>query len=365
MVAGDANDGVNAGTGFSFQKCSALLLILANFHFYENKKYFLFFEHHDDFLFAFLNDEDELEIVDAYQSKKSSSDWGSDKELAEIISKLSVSGKNLRNDKSYPKCANYNHRLIFITNKPTNLNNGLSGKLKQKVKVATDNDFFNFINLNNTIKTNLVDKIRVGGFSFDRVELDSVCFQYVDLVDRHSSNKERLIGKMVRIFGSEVSDYPAAVDVLITMFNEAELTFNQGGQARLIDASKRITNVDINNAIGILRKEKKAYDFWRKHSVELSSELKIKLYYQRKSKEYLYNCFDYFKDLSSVEFLKILYFVRDNEHIDGDCFSEKEGVVKLYQEFIKSNKTSLQPYMVAFAIIAAYIETRSSCDSYI
>ncbi|MGF1902114.1 dsDNA nuclease domain-containing protein [Aliivibrio sifiae] len=348
------NAGVEAGTGFSFQRCSALFVLLDNFSEFKNKQYFLCFEHHDDFLFAFLDECNALSYVNAYQAKKASTKWSTDSKLIDIIRKLTISGNGLRND-NIVKNSDYYHNLHFITNKAINLSNGVTGKEREKIIINDAINKFKYVKLADKIKSNILAQLN-NDFYDD--EIDNINFEYIDLANKHNSNVERLIGKMTCIFGAQITDYNAAVKVLLTLFNQSELIYNQNNEASLNDLSKRISSVKIEETLNILTDEARAYDFWRIHANELCKTLKVNLNHKRKADEYLSNCFDYFKDLENIEFIKILHFVRDNEDIDGECFDEVSGIEALYNEYTKHCKSKLQPYMICFAIIAAYVETR-------
>src|SRR5690554_1621544 len=122
MTVKSTNAGVHAQTGFALQRNSALYILLEEYHNkFKDKNYFICLEHHDDFLFCFLNKKDEAEVIEAYQSKKKSPDTRKlDPELIEIISKLLKTGKSLISD-NFPKSKDYRHILYFTSNQTTNL----------------------------------------------------------------------------------------------------------------------------------------------------------------------------------------------------------------------------------------------------
>ena len=107
---------------------------------------------------------------------------------------------------------------------------------------------------------------------------------------------------------------------------------------------------------------KKSFDFWRKHSEVLSTSLSLKLPIQRKAKTLLRNCFDYFKDLKQPEYRKIYDFVEERTDIDEKHSSESDCISELYYIYLNEKGTRLEEHMVAFAIIAAYVESRGLYD---
>lgn len=71
MVDKAVNAGVHAQIGFILQRNTALSLLLNNYKDkFKDRKYFICLEHHDDFLYCFLDDDDKAECIEAYQSKK-------------------------------------------------------------------------------------------------------------------------------------------------------------------------------------------------------------------------------------------------------------------------------------------------------
>ncbi|MOA37762.1 hypothetical protein D3C78_1593840 [compost metagenome] len=103
---------------------------------------------------------------------------------------------------------------------------------------------------------------------------------------------------------------------------------------------------------------KKSFDFWRKYSEQISSELNLKLPIRRRAKELLDNCFDYFKDIQQIEYRKIYQFIERRTDIDEQHIREVDCIVDLYNCYIDEFNPRLERHMVAFAVIAAYVETR-------
>jgi len=109
------NAGVHAATGFEFQKHCALFIYLDRYFQNIDKNFFICFEHHDDFLFAYLNDVDELEDIEIYQAKKSTLQWGLNKKLIEPLLKILDTVDQVEKDE-IRKEKDYKVLLFFITN---------------------------------------------------------------------------------------------------------------------------------------------------------------------------------------------------------------------------------------------------------
>jgi hypothetical protein len=65
----DVNSGVEALTGFSFQRNSAIYLVLENYDILVSRKFFICIEHHDDLIFAHLSNSNVISRIEAYQAK--------------------------------------------------------------------------------------------------------------------------------------------------------------------------------------------------------------------------------------------------------------------------------------------------------
>ena len=117
-----ANAGVDALTGFGFQRNCALYLLLNDYDSFKNREFFLCIEHHDDFLFCFKTScLTQIEEIHAYQAKKlSGAIWKINPRLSEIIAKMLEVGNDLKED-PISKSSSYDHSLTFISNTETEL----------------------------------------------------------------------------------------------------------------------------------------------------------------------------------------------------------------------------------------------------
>ncbi len=159
-------------------------------------------------------------------------------------------------------------------------------------------------------------------------------------------------------FGATVNDHGAVISTLMRLLQDVEQTYNDNNLVLLSDQSKRLTRKKVNETFNMITESKKSFDFWRRYSEEISTALDLKLPIRRRAKELLENCFDYFKDIQQVEYRKIYQFVKIRTDIDERHTSEADCIVDLYHCYIKEFNPRLERYMVAFSVIAAYVETR-------
>ncbi|AJY50060.1 dsDNA nuclease domain-containing protein [Halomonas sp. KO116] len=354
----DTNSGVEALTGFSFQRNSAIFLVLENYDLLVGSEFFICIEHHDDVIFAEFNNSNEISKIKAYQAKKSSSEWMLGKKLAEILAKMTKVGSDLADDEM-SKNTGYSQDLIFLTNKSIRLNCG-SRKKEQKFSeiVKENNVFVCYTNLHGNIQNNILTKL--DGFSFEVQQLENVYFKYIDVANTDKSQRNQLSGMLSDLFQDKISDPNAALNLLLKLFREVETVYNQGNKSKLLDISKRVYSKDIFKAIDVICSKAKAFKLWRENAKELSEFLQIPISRSSNYTEYLNDCFDYFKDLKQVEFQKIYHFVDDNRDVDESSYSHADCIKKISERFTRDHQTQLNKVLVSFAIVAAYVETRNA-----
>ncbi|NTS78145.1 hypothetical protein HR060_14935 [Catenovulum sp. SM1970] len=353
-----SNSGVEGGSGYSFQRCCVVFLLFENYEELNIENYFICLEHHEDFLFAFLDENRHLKKIDTYQAKKSRDDWKTDDALCEIIGKMTMVGKELIND-PHKKSDDYEHTLNFLTNRNVLLTSKKEAGFKQdKVKVQVSNRRKKYSDLTDKIKKNIEPKICQT--ILESTQLKNVHFQYIDFAQSYQSWQRQLRGLSGEHFGQEVNDHEAVISTLMRLLEDAEQTYNDDNKVLLSDLNKRVTKDKINETFHMFSESKKSFDFWRKYSEQISVQLQLKLPIRRRAQELLENCFDYFKDIQQVEYRKIYKFVETRTDIDEKHFSEADCIVDLYQCYQKDNQPRLESYMVAFAVIAAYVETRGT-----
>lgn len=350
-----SNAGVHAQNGFAFQRNSAVCLILDRYDLLISKNFFVCIEHFDDIVFTFVNDKNKVKRIDSYQAKKSASTWATDKVLGEIISKMTKVGASLLLD-DMPKADNYKQNLIFLTNKSVKLNNKKNEEIESLSEILKeDNLIIYFSKLHESIRDNLVSKMIE--YDSDYSQLSNVAFKYMDFTSTDKSQKEQMVGKILKIFDNKNIDANAALDLILSLFRDVETIYNQGDYVRLLDESKRVYSSEIFRAFNVVENKTKAYELWRLMADDISNKLQISVEMSMKSKHYINNSFDYFKDLKMVDFQKIYNFVRFSE-VDKYCFSIASSILKLNEDICKNVNLNLPREVVLFAIIAAYVQKR-------
>lgn len=351
-----SNSGVDGSSGYSFQRCCVIFLLFEDYETINLENYFICLEHHEDFLFAFLDENGHLKKIDTYQAKKSRDDWQTDHDLCEIIGKMTIVGKELLKD-PHGKSNNYQHTLNFLTNRNILLVSKKEKAIKQeKVKVQVSNKCKKYSDLHCEIKKNI--KLKISKAILEESQLENIQFQYIDLAQSYRSWQRELKGLSIEHFGRKVNDHEAVISTLMRLLEDAEQAYNNDNKVLLSDVSKRITKRKINETFNIFTESKKSFDFWRKYSEQLSLQLNFKLPIQRKANELLENCFDYFKDIQQVEYRKVYQFVEKRTDIDEKHNNEAECIVDLYSCYLHEFSPRLEKHMVAFAVIAAFVETR-------
>ena len=70
-----SNSGVVGSSGYECQKHWALYILLEQYNDIKDTKYFIFLEHYEDFLFAYMNKDEMINKIETYQAKKSAKKW--------------------------------------------------------------------------------------------------------------------------------------------------------------------------------------------------------------------------------------------------------------------------------------------------
>lgn len=365
MINTSVNAGVHAKTGFALQRNTALHLLFTNYYdkFY-TKRYFICLEHHDDFLFCFLNDEGKTYKVETYQSKKSSSEaWSINKEFDEILNKILTTGTNLLED-SIEKTENYSHNLHFSSNASINLKVEIENAKKNEpktisVSINETNCLVAFNDLDEKIQTKI--RNRLESEQKYQEELNKLHFLYIDFNKTDKAQRATLIGELDTLFGDKIADKKAALKILIELFDKVENIFNQGHKAKLLDNTKRVTSEEVCEALMIITSQSRALDFWRSKQREVSQKLSITLIERESFKFNFYSAFDLFKSQKNVEHQRILNFVKNN-HQASKAINEEDLFYELYNRFIGENSTNLQDIEIKAAIYAAYFEASNKMN---
>ncbi|QGQ99831.1 DUF4297 domain-containing protein [Paenibacillus psychroresistens] len=359
------NAGVHASIGFEFQKHCALYFLFEKYDKLKDSKYFICLEHHDDFLFCYQTKDELISSIDSYQAKKSSKEWGLGKDIYELLIKMTNVGLSLHAD-SMPKVAGYVHKLEFLTNNFIKLSvNGSTKGKKISMTVNETSSSYRFIDLDKEISSKIETEIKkildkdLEGLK----ELNNISMSYIDLPKKSQGQKDNLVGMFKRIFEEKVSDSKAAVDTLLLLFRDVENTLNRGNVVKLMDESKRVSCVKINQAIDVITTQKMAYDMWRDEKKEVCKNLEIVITDRSKFESDFNNSFDRFKDYQQVEHQKILSFVRENSFMMNSFNVDIECILELYNMFRNNISSQLSELSIKAAIYAAYIEVREHYEN--
>ncbi|MDD2906761.1 MAG: dsDNA nuclease domain-containing protein [Sulfurimonas sp.] len=338
-----SNSGVDGAGGYEFQKHCALYIFLEQYNDIKNSKYFICLEHHDDFLFCYLSEEDFIKSVDTYQAKKSSKKWTiTNKEFEEIIMKMLQIGLDLK-EETVLKTDTYFHKLHFVSNREIALAKDIINERNKIIKYLELSE-----KPKNTIE-NFVEEMH-------KSELKSLLFKYIPLSTDINEQKNQLVGKFVEIFDTKILYPKAGVETLLSLFRKIELTFNQDNIVSLLDKSKRVESKQINEALNIITTKQKAFDEWKSKKDVYAPILKISVKEYNHFEMEFANAFDYFKDLEAVEHQKIFNFVTI---IDlSDCYSPEDGLKKISTEFSRNHNTQFDDITTKASLLASYIQVR-------
>ncbi|PVZ70621.1 dsDNA nuclease domain-containing protein [Pelagibaculum spongiae] len=234
-----SNAGVEGSSGYSFQRCCVVFLIFDNQEELSQKNYFVCMEHHEDFLFAFLDEEGKIQNIDTYQAKKSSKDWSINTDLREIIGKITLVGKELLNDK-HPKSDDYYHTLGFLTNKKISLKSQKEDNVRIETKtVSVSNLQANYSNLDPKIKKNILKGIDES--LLEENQLENIRFQFIDLPQGYNGWQRTLTGLSHERFGKKINDHKAVIATLLQLLQNIEQHYNNGNIVSLTDTKKTFT----------------------------------------------------------------------------------------------------------------------------
>lgn len=343
------NPGVDGAGGYEFQKHCALYIFLEKYADIKDSKYFICLEHHEDFLFCYLNEVELIKNIDTYQAKKSSKNWTLSN-LKDIIPKILEVGIDLKND-DFNKIDEYLHNLHFLTNHSIILSKG-----KTKNIINERNEILKFNDLYDEIKKEL----QYFTNKDTEVEIVNLIFSYIDFNKTFKAQKQRLVGMFNDVFGNTILDHKASIETLLSLFNDAVNTLNQRNIVSLMDKSKRVESEQINKTLNILTTKQKAFDEWRELKNEYSNLLKIPIKEHNHFELEFENAFDYFKDLTQVEHQKIKNFVKKMDF--SECFSLEKGLETVINSFNQEHNTQFDSITVKASILSSYIQVREGLE---
>lgn len=360
-----ANAGVDALTGFEFQRNCALYLLLDNFNSFINKEFFICIEHHDDFLFCYKTDcLSYINEIHAYQAKKLSGKiWTIDSRFSEMVSKILLVGENLRND-AFEKSEDYKHQLTFISNTEIELKYSPSKALKKEgiteqiLRINEQNSICAYDelhkNIQNKIENKVTDICNEESSVFHRKELSNLKIQWVDFPRTAAKQKESLIGLMSRKF-SHIADSKAAIEVILALFRNVETVYNQGQEICLLDPTKRVEGEEVKKVMNIIDSKQKAFDYWRSEAQQFSMKFRIPLSIQKNHENYILNSFELLKDMSNYDYQIIKDFVRNNDYTT-QYFSLQDALTAYVDNVRKSHSINLDNIDTFFAVLCSYVE---------
>ena len=234
-----SNSGVEGASGYSFQRCCVVFLLFEDYETINLENYFICLEHHEDFLFAFMDSKGDLKKVDTYQAKKSRDDWKIGSDLCEIIGKMTSVGKELLYD-TYPKSDDYRHTLNFLTNRNIVLKSKKEKGTKQQTeKIQVSNKSTRYVDLHEDIRNNI--EPRISKSILEVTQLDNVEFQHIDLPQSYRGWQRVLTGLSNERFGAGVNDHEAVISTLMRLLQDVEQAYNDNNLVSLSDQSKRLT----------------------------------------------------------------------------------------------------------------------------
>jgi hypothetical protein len=372
LIDQSVNAGIRAQQGFALQRNMALFIILDNYDSkFNGTKYFLSLEHLEDILFCYLDDHGRAIKVETYQSKKKSSgNWKINIELAEIIVKILKVGKSLILDE-HPKCCTYSHDLYFSSNTTIQLehksNSQVGDKKQSKTYTKTVNEedsevIYDELDpvLQNAITTKLKQHESYNSENLCE-QLGNLKFLYIDFNKTNKEQENQLRSKIEDVFDRKISDSKAALESILRLFKNIELTYNQKSIARLSDKTKQIQSHDINNAISIITTKSKAFQFWRDHKREVGEKLGVKPFERDSFEMKFILAFDLFKSKDEAEHRKILAFVKSN-YRQCRSFNEDGCIEELVEKFNHEHTSNFDDQTLKATMYAAYFESINKMD---
>lgn len=353
MSNSGVNSGVGAQSGFALQRNTAIYILLNNYKSkFSSPNYFLCLEHHDDFVFCFLDENGDAVLAEAYQSKKKSPHrWTVNKELTDILVKLLKTGTMVRND-LLKKTVKYQQKLHFTSNSSIFIESKLAGN----VSVDEERTHQAFSELDPKIQSVLIKNFEASDIYDSAVstEYDNLHFLYIELTRTAKEQRNLLIGKLGEIFGKDIYDREAAIDTIFSLFQDVELVYNQGG-AGFLDESKRVNGLQITDALKVITTKSKAYDYWRSEKKEVSLKLNIKPFERDGFESFFISSFDLFKSLIEAEHQKILRF-SDENYKNCTSTSEEDCVLELFDIYKKTRSTKFMDLELKSVLYAAYFQ---------
>ena len=332
------NAGVEGGSGYEFQRNCLIFILLDEYDYFREKRYFICMESADDFIICFLEN-DELKEVRTYQAKKKSNgNWTIRNMMQdEIIPKMCEGGLMVQEDKSFPHADSYTQKLHFLSNQIIKLNNKICNEASEIVKYDDLEE-----------KTKKAIKKSINEFYTEDKEKEHIdkildqrkylIFKFIDLNKKIKEQKNCLKGKIEEVFNSNVPNPQAALDTIIHSLTISSTTYNTNKQFDLSQKDKWVTSESIQDCFGTITTKSKFFERWRNRANEIFQSFNIPLKNRSLFKNTCENSFEYFKDPNQIEHQKILTMATEMIKTSNAC-TEEDFVNELW-DFNKSKLSS-------------------------
>lgn len=365
-----SNSGIQAITGFGFQKHCVLYLLLDNYRDWKNKNYFISIESFDDFMFYFFDlDNVNYELIQTYQAKKSSTTWCLTTDFYKIIDKIRKVNTSIKEELTSENISGIQENF-FISNHLIQLDPDNKGKKKEEkepsVKINETNAIVKYTDLSDNLKNKILAGLKSlsDNQNLTTDDIRGLSFMYIDLSKTLKNQKDNLIGKISTLFGNLINDPRAACDALLSLFREIESNFNQGNRLSFEDKYKTLSSKSISDAFNIITTKSKSFDYWRSHKDLLAPALLLPRKEHQKFESDFNNAFDLFKDMNQVEHKKIYDFVAMSfEEVQLDCYTDHDCILKLLTKYNEKNSTFFEDVTLKAIIYAAYFEVSNKNDN--
>lgn len=350
------NSGVEGGTGYEFQKNCLIFILLDEYDYFREKKYFICMESADDFIICFLEN-DKLKEVRTYQAKKNSNGkWTIQNMKKEIIPKMCEGGVMVQEDKSLPHTNNYTQKLHFLSNQIIELNSKICNETSEIVEYDDLEE-----NTKKVIEKSISDFHTKENKKYDVNKiLDQkkyLIFRFLDLNRTIKEQQNCLKGKIEEMFKSDVSSPQAALDTILRSLTISSTTYNENKQLNLSQKNKWVTSESIQDCFGTITTKSKFFERWRNKVIKdnICHTLKISVSDQSQF-EFLCNiCFDLFKDPKQVEHQNILNLAITLKTAP-DIYSEENLTNKIISSYKTDTSISFSELEIKAIAYAAAIQ---------
>lgn len=263
-----------------------------------------------------------------------------------------------------PKTDDYKHKLTFISNTDMSLKYNPNSEEKKegkelvsvKVNEMNERQSFNSLHpdIREKINSSVKDYCKKNTKTFDEVEFNNLTLQWVDFPKTVNKQREALIGLMSSKF-PHVVDPKASIELFIELFRKVEQIYNQRDIASLLDENKRLYAEDLKATLDIIQKEQRAYEKWRSHAESFAITFQIPLLVQESAKDKIRETFEYLKDFTNFDHMKIQKFIYENDY-RAKYFSLVDIFRSYLSEVKEIENINLDDIDIFFTCLCAYVE---------